>query len=107
TRCRLPRLPFAPSLHGAEAASATGDMMLAVNLGLKEKVAIVTGSSRGLGLAAAQALAAEGCHVVLCARSEGPLQVAARHVAEAAGGEGRVLTVAADVSRADDVRTLI
>src|SRR5262245_36864852 len=62
------------------------DMMLAVNLGLKEKVAIVTGSSRGLGLAAAHALAAEGCRVVVCARSEGPLQVAARHVAEAAGG---------------------
>jgi 3-oxoacyl-[acyl-carrier protein] reductase len=82
-------------------------MMLAVNLGLKEKVAIVTGSSRGLGLAAAHALAAEGCRVVVCARSEGPLQVAVRHVAETAGGEGRVLSVAADVSRADDVRALI
>ena len=81
--------------------------MLAVNLGLKEKVAIVTGSSRGLGLAAAHALAAEGSRVVLCARSEGPLQAAARHVAEAAGGEGRVLIVAADVSRADGVRALI
>ena len=82
-------------------------MMLAVNLGLNEKVAIVTGSSRGLGLATAHALAAEGCRVVVCARSEGPLQVAARHVAEAAGGDDRVLSVIADVSRADEVGGLI
>jgi 3-oxoacyl-[acyl-carrier protein] reductase len=82
-------------------------MMLAVDLGLKEKVAIVTGSSRGLGLAAASALAAEGCRVVVCARTEGPLRDASRHVAEAAGDDDRVLSVTADVSRADDVWRVI
>ena len=43
---------------------------------LTDKVAVVTGSSRGLGLASARALVAEGCRVCLCAR--GPEQLAGR-----------------------------
>ncbi|HEX5109356.1 MAG TPA: SDR family oxidoreductase [Vicinamibacterales bacterium] len=82
-------------------------MMLAVDLELREKIAIVTGSSRGLGLAAATALASEGCRVVVCARTEAPLRAAARHIAEAAGGDDRVLSLTADVSRADDLRRVI
>ena len=39
-----------------------------MDLQLTDKVAIVTGSSRGLGRASALALAAEGCRVTLCAR---------------------------------------
>jgi 3-oxoacyl-[acyl-carrier protein] reductase len=39
-----------------------------MDLHLTNKVAIVTGSSRGLGLASAAALAAEGASVMLCAR---------------------------------------
>ena len=69
-----------------------------MDLGLNGSVAIITGSSRGLGLASARALAAEGCLVTLCARTEDRLRAAARDVAEVAGGEGRVLAVAADVS---------
>jgi 3-oxoacyl-[acyl-carrier protein] reductase len=73
-------------------------------------VAIVTGSSRGLGLASARALAAEGCRVVICARGHEALHAAAAFVsatAVAAGGAGaasdgsqagRVLPVVADVS---------
>ncbi len=49
-----------------------------MNLGLREKVAIITGSSRGLGLASARALLAEGCRVTICARGEDGLQEAAR-----------------------------
>src|SRR5690606_2875442 len=49
----------------------------AMNLELGGKVAIVTGSSRGLGLASARALNAEGARVVLCARTVGPLAAAA------------------------------
>ena len=41
-----------------------------MDLGLHDKVAIVTGSSRGLGLASARALVAEGCHVCISARGE-------------------------------------
>ena len=39
---------------------------------LTDKVAIVTGSSKGLGLASARALVAEGCRVAVCARGIAP-----------------------------------
>ena len=78
-----------------------------MHLDLADKVAIVTGSSRGLGLASARALAAEGCLVTLCARNEERLREAAREVAAEAGGERRVLAVAADVSQADGVARII
>jgi 3-oxoacyl-[acyl-carrier protein] reductase len=70
-------------------------------------VAIITGSSRGLGLASAKALAAEGCQVTLCGRTEATLRAAARDVSSVAGGEERVLTVSADLTRADGVQRII
>ncbi len=82
------------------------DIMPRMNLGLQDKVAIVTGSSRGLGLASATALAAEGCRVVLCARTEAALQEAARTVATVAGGSDRVLAVRADVSTQSGVQAV-
>jgi len=50
--------------------------------GLKNRVAIVAGSSQGIGRAAAEALAAEGCQMAMCARRLGPLQDAAKQVGE-------------------------
>ena len=41
-----------------------------MDLGLAGKIAIVTGSTRGLGLAIATELVQEGCHVTICARGE-------------------------------------
>jgi 3-oxoacyl-[acyl-carrier protein] reductase len=78
-----------------------------MHLELDDKVALITGSSRGLGLASARALAAEGCRVCLCARNEGPLQAAAELVAGAAGAADRVLTVAADLATPEGVQRVL
>ena len=69
-----------------------------MDLGLTGKVAIVTGGSRGLGLATSKALIAEGAHVVICARGEEQLQKSARQIQAAAASGARVVSVAADVS---------
>ena len=78
-----------------------------MDLGLKDKVAIVTGSSRGLGLAAARSLGAEGCRVCLCARGEAPLRAAADELARAGAGPSHVRAVVADVTRAEGVQAVI
>jgi 3-oxoacyl-[acyl-carrier protein] reductase len=70
-------------------------------------VAVITGSSRGLGLASARALAAEGCRVCVCARTAATLDEAARDLAGVAGGRDRVLAVAADVSTAEGVADVV
>jgi len=70
-----------------------------VDLGLTDSVALVTGSSKGLGLASARSLAAEGCRVVLCARGQDALEASAKTLAGEHGAD-RVLAVAADVSTA-------
>jgi len=77
-----------------------------MNLELKDKVAIITGSSRGLGLASARALAAEGCRVVLSARGGEALAAAAAAVAATGPADG-VLTVQADVSTPEGADALV
>ncbi|MSQ14978.1 MAG: SDR family oxidoreductase [Dehalococcoidia bacterium] len=75
------------------------------DLGLTDKVAVITGGSNGIGKATALALAREGAAVAVCARGEEALEEAAREVRAAT--EGRVLAVRADVSNADDVKSFI
>jgi NAD(P)-dependent dehydrogenase (short-subunit alcohol dehydrogenase family) len=62
---------------------------------LRGRVAVVTGGSRGLGLAITRELVAQGCRVVICARDEAELSRAASGL-RAAGGE--VLPVVCDVA---------
>ncbi len=72
---------------------------------LRGKVALVTGGSRGIGLAIARALVADGAHVSITGRSAAHLS-AARPTIEAAG-PGSVETLQADVRRYDEVKGAI
>lgn len=78
-----------------------------MDLGLTDKVAVITGSSRGLGLASARALVAEGCRVVLCARGAETLAEAALEVEAAARRPNMIATVQADVSTAPGIEMVI
>jgi 3-oxoacyl-[acyl-carrier protein] reductase len=73
-----------------------------VDLGLRGKVALVAGSSQGLGRAIAEELAAEGCALTLCARGAGPLEAAREDMAARFGV--RVTAVAADLAQPGEPR---
>jgi 3-oxoacyl-[acyl-carrier protein] reductase len=83
-----------------------------MDLRLSGRIAIVTGSSRGLGLASAAALVAEGCFVTICARDAGGLSEAASRLRSLVapgtiGSADPVLAVAADVSSADGIELVV
>jgi 3-oxoacyl-[acyl-carrier protein] reductase len=61
-----------------------------MDLGLEGTAAIVGGASAGMGFAIAEALAAEGCSVTMCARGEGRLEEAAARIPGAIGIAGDV-----------------
>ncbi len=78
-----------------------------MDLGLAGKVAIITGSSRGLGLASARALVAEGCSVCICGRGEDTLSEAALALAAVAVAPAEVLAVRADLSTEQGIRDVV
>jgi 3-oxoacyl-[acyl-carrier protein] reductase len=69
-----------------------------MDLELHDKVALITGSSRGLGLASARSLVAEGCRVCICARGEEQLDKAARELRATVGRPEAVLALRADLT---------
>jgi 3-oxoacyl-[acyl-carrier protein] reductase len=76
-----------------------------MDLGLKNKVALVTAASRGLGRAVAEELAAEGASLVICARKQETIERVADEIA--ASTKASVVGIAADVSNPDDVIRLV
>jgi 3-oxoacyl-[acyl-carrier protein] reductase len=78
-----------------------------MDLGLKDRIAIVTGSTRGLGLASAKALAEQECRVTICGRTQSTLDDARKVLAKVAGREDRVLAVNADVTRIENLRDIV
>lgn len=76
-----------------------------MDLGLKGRVALVAASSRGLGRAVAEELAAEGCDLVMCARGADALEAAAKEIR--ASARGRVHAVAADLTDPREVERVV
>ena len=78
-----------------------------MDLGLKDKVAIVGGASKGLGKACAQVLAQEGANVAICSRSKPDLERAAEEIASASNGNSNVMTFAGDLDKLQTIQDLI
>ena len=72
-----------------------------MDLGLKDKVVLVTGASKGIGKAVAEAFAAEGAKVAITARGAQELEKAARELSKSTGSE--VMSIPSDVTKADDI----
>lgn len=76
-----------------------------MELGLKDKVAVVAAASQGLGRAVAEELAAEGARVAICSRDARRIDTAAKEIAARTGAQ--VLGVVADVTKAEDVERFV
>jgi 3-oxoacyl-[acyl-carrier protein] reductase len=75
-----------------------------MDMGLKGKVALITGASKGIGKACAHALAVEGCSVVICARGREALDKTAGEIKT---GEMEVLAVQADIASPQDIVNMV
>jgi 3-oxoacyl-[acyl-carrier protein] reductase len=76
-----------------------------MDLGLKGKVALVSGGSKGIGLETALHLAHEGANVAICARNGEHLKTAATHIFEKTGT--KVLYIEADVTQEEDCKRAV
>ena len=80
-----------------------------MNLGLKNKVALVLASSKGLGLACATSLYEEGANVVICSRSEENLKKAKEEieVLESINSNNKVFSIVANLMYEDQIKSLV
>jgi 3-oxoacyl-[acyl-carrier protein] reductase len=76
-----------------------------MDLGLRDKVAIIGGASKGLGRACAQVLAEEGAKVTICSRTSADLEQAAEDIRSSTGAE--VLAFSGDLDRLDTITSLL
>ena len=77
------------------------------NYSLEGLVAIITGASRGLGLAIAQAYVRAGASICMCARDAALLQQAIEKIEKIAAGQQKIIAQVADVSNQEDVEKLV
>ncbi|MFK7804679.1 MAG: SDR family oxidoreductase [Anaerolineae bacterium] len=78
-----------------------------MDLGLKDKVALVTAASKGLGYATADQLLNEGAKVMICGRSEDNLAIAVAKLKEKHGADAEVSSIACDVMEESAAQTLV
>jgi short-subunit dehydrogenase len=76
-----------------------------MDLKLKDKVAVITGGSVGIGLAVAEGLAQEGVHLALCARDEDRVKARASELGRKYNV--KAIGVAADVTQVDDLERFV
>ncbi len=76
-----------------------------MNLGLEDRVAIITGSSQGIGKAIATILSHEGARVTICARNTENLSNTAKEIQKQTGND--VLPIRADLTKREDIDTLV
>lgn len=76
-----------------------------MNLGLKDRVALVAAASKGLGYGVARALAGEGARVSMCSRTAAEVEAAARSLAAETGAE--TLAFPCDVTRPADIQAWV
>ena len=76
-----------------------------MDLGIKNRVGIVTGSSQGIGRAIAESLAKEGVNVVICSRNIKNLNNTAKDIENNTGTS--ILPVQADITKMEDINKII
>jgi short-subunit dehydrogenase len=95
-----------PLLLGSLALGAAGLVLLRSSrrIDLRNKVVLITGGSRGLGLALAREFARRGSHLILCARSGDELARARQDLDDS---QGRIITHICDITQRDQVEAMI
>ena len=80
-----------------------------MDLGLKDKVALILASSKGLGLACAKAFYSEGAHVIICSRSKDNIKRAKEEISmfKPSNSSNRILGVVTDLNNESQIKTLV
>jgi 3-oxoacyl-[acyl-carrier protein] reductase len=76
-----------------------------MDLGIRGRVALVTGSSRGIGRAIAEVLSREGARVAICSRNGKGIETAAREIGDMS--DGKVLPLRGDLGRSGDIDRMV
>ncbi len=76
-----------------------------MDLGIRGRVALVTGSSRGIGRAIAEVLSREGARIAICSRNQKEIETAATEIGDMGGGE--VLPLRGDLGRPGDIGRMV